>query len=193
MVPMRFNVLKDIEDYVDYGNRFKRKVYLRDEFSFDGKYVNEYICAKGKFLFYLTEIERKGILHSFWKTQRLKEFIEYKKIIYCSYISYFKNESLRIKKIQYGGISLEKILGKNFYQSDIAIHILVLDQMVNSLNSVERAIYSYICDIYEFDNHRECLLSSLNEWESQIKEWKDKEPKILSLVELILKPFELFF
>lgn len=35
--------LRNIVDYVDCENKFKRKVYLRDMFSFDAKYVNEYI------------------------------------------------------------------------------------------------------------------------------------------------------
>lgn len=169
---------------------FKRRLYLRPYY-YENEFVDDYICVHGKRTYYVTDTRRKGIIHSFWELQRLKEFIEYKRVVYKSYIDYFEDETLRIKKIQYGGTSFAKIFGKNFYQSDIVMHILALDRMVNSLSQAKRALYSYISDMYEFDECRERLLSSLNKWESQVKEWKDKEPRFLSLIDLILKPFEL--
>lgn len=170
---------------------FQRRIHLRRD-CLSHKQVTDYICAKGRFLFYVTDTRRKGILHSFWRLQQLRDFVEYKKLIYDSYIDYLKSEALQIKKLMYERISFEKIFGKNVYQPDIMVHLLALDRMVRSLSQAERALYSYISDEYGFDQCRKHLLDSLEKWERCVKGWSDKDPKLPELVDLFCKPFELF-
>jgi hypothetical protein len=170
---------------------FKRKFKLRDDWH--SNITTDYIYCKKKMNFYFSNINRDAILHTFWKFLHLVEFVNYKKKIYEVYKNFFKNEALHIQNLRLNSEKLfyfENMFGKDFYESDILLHLLVLDKMVTTLGATERALYSFLSQNYGLDKSREHLLNHQTEWICQVEKWKGKQPimvKLLKLLPTILK------